>query len=90
MNIFEPSHLIIILLIAVLLFGGRKIPELMRGIGQGVGELQKGLDEGKKVMSKAVEEVKATPAVEASDDSSNSKSTSAAKSTTVSSQARDL
>ena len=42
---FEP--LLIILVIVVVLFGGKKIPELMRGVGQGVGELQKGLDEGK-------------------------------------------
>ncbi len=32
----------------LLLVGGKKIPELMRGVGKGVGELQKGLEEGKK------------------------------------------
>ena len=34
--------------VVVLLFGAKKVPELMRGVGQGVGELKKGLDEGKK------------------------------------------
>lgn len=34
-------HLILILLIIVLLFGGRKIPELMKGLGQGVREFKK-------------------------------------------------
>jgi sec-independent protein translocase protein TatA len=34
-------HLILILLIVVLLFGGRKIPELMKGIGEGMREFKK-------------------------------------------------
>jgi len=32
------SELILILLVILLLFGGKKIPELLRGIGQGVRE----------------------------------------------------
>jgi sec-independent protein translocase protein TatA len=31
----------LILLVVVLLFGGRKIPELMKGIGQGMKEFKK-------------------------------------------------
>lgn len=38
----------LIALVILLLFGGAKIPQLMRGLGQGVGELKKGLEEGKK------------------------------------------
>jgi len=34
-------EIILILLIVVLLFGGRKIPELMKGIGQGLKEFKK-------------------------------------------------
>jgi sec-independent protein translocase protein TatA len=37
----SPMHLILILLIVVLLFGGRKIPELMKGIGEGMREFKK-------------------------------------------------
>jgi sec-independent protein translocase protein TatA len=37
----SPMHLILIILVIVLLFGGRKIPELMKGIGQGVREFKK-------------------------------------------------
>ncbi len=33
-------EILIILLIVVLLFGGRKIPELMRGLGKGVKEFK--------------------------------------------------
>lgn len=32
------SELIVILLVVVFLFGGKKIPELMRGIGNGIRE----------------------------------------------------
>lgn len=38
----------LIIVVVVLLFGGSKIPQLMRGVGRGVGELQKGLEEGKR------------------------------------------
>lgn len=37
----SPFHLILIILVIVLLFGGKKIPELMRGIGQGMKEFKK-------------------------------------------------
>jgi len=37
----SPMHLILILRVVVLLFGGRKIPELMKGIGQGMKEFKK-------------------------------------------------
>jgi len=36
-----PMEIVLILLIVVLLFGGRKIPELMKGIGQGLKEFKK-------------------------------------------------
>lgn len=50
------GEMIIILFVVLLLFGGRKIPELMRGLGKGIrefntarasleDELQKGMDE---------------------------------------------
>jgi sec-independent protein translocase protein TatA len=39
------SELIVILIIILLLFGGRKIPEMMRGLGQGVREFKKGMRE---------------------------------------------
>ena len=40
----------IVLLIAVVLlfFGGKKIPELMRGLGKGVGEFKKGMKDGEE------------------------------------------
>ncbi|RYG43703.1 twin-arginine translocase TatA/TatE family subunit [bacterium] len=48
------SELLIVLVIVLILFGGKKIPELLRGVGKGVGELQKGLEEGKRQLSDSV------------------------------------
>jgi len=39
---------VIIVLAIVLLFGGRKIPELMRGIGQGIREFNSAKNDVKK------------------------------------------
>ena len=37
----SPMHIILIVLVIVLLFGGKKIPELMKGIGEGMKEFKK-------------------------------------------------
>jgi sec-independent protein translocase protein TatA len=37
---------ILVILAIVLLFGGRKIPELMKGLGQGMREFKKAKEEG--------------------------------------------
>jgi len=36
-----PTEIILIIAVLLLLFGGRKIPELMRGLGQGMREFKK-------------------------------------------------
>ena len=41
MGNFGATEIILILLVIVLLFGARKIPELMKGIGQGMKEFKK-------------------------------------------------
>jgi sec-independent protein translocase protein TatA len=38
---FGGPEIIVVILVVVLLFGGRKIPELMRGLGQGMKEFKK-------------------------------------------------
>ncbi|PKQ66355.1 twin-arginine translocase TatA/TatE family subunit [Labilibaculum manganireducens] len=39
-----PWQIIIIVFVIVLLFGGKKIPELMKGLGQGMKEFKKATD----------------------------------------------
>lgn len=40
------TELILILLVIVLLFGSRKIPEIARGLGRSMSEFKKGMKEG--------------------------------------------
>lgn len=41
------TELVIILLIILLLFGSKKLPELSRSVGQSMSELRKGMNDGK-------------------------------------------
>lgn len=43
-NLGTPE-LIIIVFVVLLLFGGKKIPELMKGLGKGVRSFKKGMNE---------------------------------------------
>jgi sec-independent protein translocase protein TatA len=36
-----PTEIILIIAVLLLMFGGKKIPELMRGLGQGMNEFKK-------------------------------------------------
>jgi len=44
MGKFGAFEIILIIVVVLLLFGGRKIPELMKGIGQGMKEFRKAKD----------------------------------------------
>ena len=48
LGVLGTQEIIIILVIVLLLFGGRKIPELMRGLGQGVREFNDAKNNVKK------------------------------------------
>ncbi len=43
MGEFSPIHWLIVLAIIVLLFGGKKIPEVMRGLGEGIRNFKEGM-----------------------------------------------
>jgi sec-independent protein translocase protein TatA len=49
MDLFAPSHIILIVLMIVLLFGGKKIPELMKGLGHGIKEFKNAMKDDEKV-----------------------------------------
>lgn len=42
------QHILIVLLIVLVLFGGKKIPELMRGMGSGIKEFKDAVKEDDK------------------------------------------
>ena len=42
-NLFTPTHLLIILVIALLIFGPRKLPELGKGLGEGLRGFKDGI-----------------------------------------------
>ncbi len=42
----SPSHLIIVLVVVLLLFGAKRLPELAKGLGTGVRELREGFSTG--------------------------------------------
>lgn len=48
-------EIIIIMLVVLLLFGGKKIPELMRGLGKGLHSFRKGMEEAKAEIEKPLE-----------------------------------
>ena len=47
-SLYGSTHSFGIILVIVLLFGGRKIPELMKGLGQGMKEFKKARNEDKQ------------------------------------------
>lgn len=62
------SEFLILALLILLFFGGKKIPELMRGLGKGIKSFKEGVNEAKEEINKAKEEVE-KPA----DDTTNEK-----------------
>jgi sec-independent protein translocase protein TatA len=66
-GLFQPTHLIIIFAIALLIFGPKKLPELGKGLGEGIRALKEGMkdnpsasaDQNKSAESKDSKETKA-------------------------------
>ena len=44
-------EIVVILLIVLLLFGSKKLPELVRGLGKGINEFKDAIESGKSAMS---------------------------------------
>ncbi|MGD0610226.1 MAG: twin-arginine translocase TatA/TatE family subunit [Anaerolineales bacterium] len=54
----QPIHIVIILLVAMLVFGANRLPEIGRGMGRAISEFQKG---AKEMTQNFVEETKKSP-----------------------------
>ena len=55
-GLFQPMHLILILLIVLIIFGPGKLPELGEGLGKSIREFKKAMREGQDAT--AIEEKK--------------------------------
>ncbi len=79
-GLFQPMHLIIILVIAILIFGPRKLPELGKGLGKSIREFKKAMEGINKDVD-VTPEVKETPKEIAPPTSMEMKQETAAKET---------
>jgi sec-independent protein translocase protein TatA len=61
LGVLGTNEIIIILVIVLLLFGGKKIPELMRGLGKGVREFNDAKTNVKREIEDSANEVKNSP-----------------------------
>ncbi|MGC4038169.1 MAG: twin-arginine translocase TatA/TatE family subunit [Chitinophagaceae bacterium] len=61
LGVLGTQEIIIILVIILLLFGGRKIPELMRGLGRGVREFNDAKSNVKREIEEGMNETPKTP-----------------------------
>lgn len=50
MATLSATHVILVALVVLLLFGAQKIPQLMRSVGSGLNEFKKGLKEGEQML----------------------------------------
>jgi sec-independent protein translocase protein TatA len=61
-GIFQPMHLLVILFIALMVFGPKKLPELGRGLGDGIRSFKDSMrDEKRDEASKAIVESERLP-----------------------------
>jgi len=61
LGVLGTQEIIIILVIVLLLFGGRKIPELMRGLGRGVREFNDAKNNVRQEIESNINDVKKEP-----------------------------
>ncbi|MFY9235652.1 MAG: twin-arginine translocase TatA/TatE family subunit [Flavobacteriaceae bacterium] len=55
---FGPMQIVLVVLVVLLLFGGKKIPELMRGLGSGIKEFKDASKDDAKDVDPKVEDKK--------------------------------
>ncbi len=55
-DIFSGQHILLILILVLVFFGGKKIPELMRGLGKGIREFKDAKDNIKREIDGQINE----------------------------------
>ena len=61
LGVIGPWQVVIIALVILLLFGGKKIPELMKGLGKGVKSFKEGMNEIEDQINQADDALKKEP-----------------------------
>ena len=60
-GLFQPMHLLVIFFIALLVFGPKKLPELGKGLGEGIRALKDGMKDEAKPEIKAENKPESKP-----------------------------
>ncbi len=60
-ELLTPTHLILVLVVALLVFGPRKLPELGKGLGEGLKGFKDGIKGSPDVVTKQDANVAVTP-----------------------------
>lgn len=61
LGVFGPWQVVLIVAVILLLFGGKKIPELMRGLGHGMKSFKQGMKDADKEIQEIKKEIETTP-----------------------------
>jgi sec-independent protein translocase protein TatA len=65
-GLLQPTHLLIILVVALFIFGPKKLPELGQGLGKGIrsfrDSMKAGAEEAEKIETPAAQTTTETPA----------------------------
>jgi sec-independent protein translocase protein TatA len=64
-NILQPTHLIVVLAIALLVLGPKRLPEVGRAIGRGIHDMKRAIDDVKPSREDLMGTVEAEPAAAA-------------------------
>ena len=60
-GLFQPMHLLVILVIALLVFGPKKLPELGKGLGEAIRGFKKGMANLDEPVETAAKDTKTPP-----------------------------
>jgi len=63
-DLFQPTHLLILAVIILVLFGGKKLPELGKGLGEGLRGFKEGMKGVTDEMNKPVDNASTTKPTE--------------------------
>jgi sec-independent protein translocase protein TatA len=62
-GLFQPMHLLVIVGIALLVFGPKKLPELGRGVGEGIRGFKAAIQDEEKPASKTTTTIATDPSL---------------------------